>query len=95
MHQSKAEVSNPSALEAAFPRVANYLAGHQGRMMYAFRLHRGASIGSGMIEGEIKQLVGRRIKQTGARWKTEHIGPMVELISLGHTEDWDSYWLAA
>ncbi len=48
-----------------------------------------------MIEGAIKQLVGRRIKQTGARWKTAHIGPIVELISLGHTEDWDTYWSTA
>lgn len=95
VHGGKAEASDPPALEAAFPRVANYLSGHQGRMMYAARLRRGASIGSGMIEGAIKQLVGRRIKRTGARWKTEHIGPMVELISLGHTEDWDAYWSAA
>ena len=48
-----------------------------------------------MIEGAIKQLVGRRIKQTGARWKTEHVSPLVELISLAHTEDWDAYWSAA
>lgn len=95
VHEAKAELSDPAALEAAFPRVANYLSGHQDRMTYAARLRRGASIGSGMIEGAIKQLVGRRIKQTGARWKTDHIGPMVELISLGHTEDWDAYWSAA
>ena len=48
-----------------------------------------------MIEGAIKQLAGRRIKQTGARWKTDRIGPLVELISLGHTEDWDTYRSAA
>jgi hypothetical protein len=55
--------------------VANYLSGHQDRMMYAARLRRGVSIGSGMIEGAIKQLVVRRIKQTGARWKTDHVSP--------------------
>jgi len=49
----KAEASDPSAVEAAFPRVAHYLSGHQNRMLYAARLRRGASIGSGMIEGEI------------------------------------------
>jgi len=95
VHQNTAEVTDRSALEAAYPRVANYLSGHQDRMMYAARLRRGASIGSGMIEGTIKQLVGRRIKQTGARWKTDHIGPMVELISLGHTTNWEAYWSAA
>ncbi len=95
VHEAKAEASDPAAVEAAFPRVANYLAGHQGRMTYAARLRRGASAGRGMIEGAIKQLVGRRIKQTGARWRSEHIGPMVEFVSLGHTEDWDAYWSAA
>lgn len=95
VHQNTAEMSNPAALEAAYPRVANYLSGHQDRMMYAARLRCGASIGSGLIEGTIKQLVSRRIKQTGARWKTDNIGPMVELISLGHTTDWDKYWSTA
>ena len=87
-------VQSPSAGGGVSP-VANYLSGHQDRMMYAARLRRGASIGSGMIEGAIKQLVVRRIKQTGARWKTEHVSPFVELISLGHTEEWDAYWSAA
>jgi hypothetical protein len=95
VQEAKGQLSDPATLEAEFPRVANYLSGHRDRMMYAARLRRGASIGSGMIEGAIKQLVGRRIKQTGARWKAAHIGPMVELISLGHTEDWDAYWSTA
>ena len=95
VHANTGEVSNRAALEAAYPRVANYLSGHQDRMMYAARLRRGASIGSGMIEGEIKQLVGRRMKQTGARWKAEHVSPFVELISLGQAEDWEAYWTSA
>jgi hypothetical protein len=95
VYENPAEVRNRSALEAAYPRVANYLSGHQDRMRYAARLRRGASIGSGMIEGAIKQLVARRLKQTGARWRTEHVSPLVEFISLGHTDDWDAYWSAA
>jgi len=94
VHESLPEMPDRPSLEAAYPRVANYLSGHQDRMQYASRLHRGASIGSGMIEGAIKQLVGRRIKQTGARWKTDSISPLVEFISLGHTEEWDTYWSA-
>lgn len=89
---TKAEMSDPAALEAAYPHVANYLVGHQDRMLYAARLRQGASVGSGMIEGAIKQHVGRRIKQTGARWKTVHIGPFVELISIGQSDGWESYW---
>lgn len=95
VHASLPEMPDRPSLEAAYPRVANYLSGHQDRMQYASRLRRGASIGSGMIEGAIKQLIGRRIKQTGARWKTDSISPLVEFISLGHTDEWDAYWSAA
>ena len=95
VHQNAAEATDRAALEAAYPRVANDLTGHQGRMNYAARLRRGESIGSGLIEGTIKQNVGRRVKQTGARWKTTHIGPFVEMISLGHGQEWDDYWSAA
>jgi hypothetical protein len=95
VHRHSAAASDRPALEAAYPRVANYLAGHQDRMRYAARLRRGESIGSGLIEGTIKQNVGRRIKQTGARWKAEHIGPLVELMTLGHGPEWDTYWSAA
>lgn len=95
VQNTKAEMSDPVALEEAYPQVANYLSGHQDRMLYAARLRRGASVGSGMIEGAIKQHVGRRIKQTGARWKTAHIGPLVELISIGQTDAWETYWSAA
>lgn len=84
VHRSGERLTDRRAFEAAYPRVANDLTGHQDRMRYAARLRRGESIGSGLIEGTIKQNVGRRIKQTGARWKADHIGPFVEFISLSH-----------
>src|SRR3954465_3641319 len=52
---------------AALGGVLNYFAGHQGRLNYAPRLRRGQSIGSGLVEGSIKQLLNLRLKQTGAR----------------------------
>src|SRR5262249_46940054 len=51
---------------AALGGVLNYFAGHQGRLGYALRLRRGQSIGSGLVEGSIKQRLNRRLKQTGA-----------------------------
>jgi hypothetical protein len=70
----------------------NYFAGHQDRLNYALRLCRGQSIGSGMIEDSIKQLLNRRLKQTGARWKMEHVGPLVELHALANSPEWNAYW---
>lgn len=95
VHAGASMVTNRPAFESAYPRVANYLAGHRDRMKYAARLRLGKSIGSGMIEGTIKQVVNRRMKRTGARWKTEHVGPMAELIGLVDGPTWETYWSAA
>ena len=58
----------------------------------AVRLRRGQSIGSGLVEGSIKQLLNRRLKQTGARWKVEHVGPLVEFGALAAGPEWQDFW---
>jgi len=77
---------------AALGGVLNDFASHQERLNYAVRLRRGQSIGSGLIEGSIKQLVNGRLKQTGARWKVEHVAPLVELGALANGPQWDAFW---
>jgi hypothetical protein len=77
---------------AALGGVLNYFAGHQQRLGYALRLRRGQSIGSGMVEGTVKQLLNRRMKQTGARWKARHVGPFVELGALAASPEWAEHW---
>lgn len=77
---------------AALAGLLNYFAGHQGRLNYALRLRRGQSIGSGLVEGSIKQLLNQRVKQTGARWKVEHVGPFVELGALAAGPEWQAFW---
>lgn len=75
--------------------LAGYLLKHPTRLGYAARLAAGRSIGSGLVEGSIKQFVNRRLKQTGARWKVRHVGPLVELAALVETPDWNALWAAA
>jgi len=77
---------------AALGALLNYFAGQQERLGYAVRLRRGQSIGSGLVEGSIKQLVNKRLKQTGARWRVEHVGPMVELGALAAGPEWQAFW---
>jgi hypothetical protein len=77
---------------AALGEVLNYFAGHQSRLNYALRLRRGQSIGSGLVEGSIKQLLNVRLKQTGARWKIEHVAPLVELGALAAGPEWEAFW---
>lgn len=72
----------------------NYFASHQGRMSYALRLRRGQAIGSGLVEGSIKQLVNLRMKRTGARWHLTHVGPFVEFLALADGPEWREHWLA-
>ncbi len=75
--------------------LASYLSSHPTRLGYAQRLASGRSIGSGLIEGSVKQLVNRRMKLTGARWRVEHVGPLVELAAVVDTPDWHNFWTAA
>jgi len=75
--------------------LAAYLAKHPTRLDYAERLAAGRSIGSGAVEGTTKQQVNLRMKRTGARWRVEHVGLLVELSALSHTPGWQTLWNAA
>lgn len=87
-----AGLAQPGGDGAALGGLLNYFASHQDRLNYALRLRRGQSIGSGLVEGSIKQLLNNRLKQTGARWKVEHVGPFVELGALAAGPEWQAYW---
>lgn len=69
-----------------------YFEPHVEHLNYAERLRQGRSIGSGLIEGSIKQLVNRRLKITGARWRVDHVGPLVEMAAVIDNHDWNHYW---
>jgi hypothetical protein len=77
---------------AALGAELNYFASHKTRLIYESRLAGGESIGSGMVEGRIKQLIKSRIKQTGAKWRKEHVAPFVEMINLVETPEWQAFW---
>lgn len=72
--------------------VLNYFSGQQGRLGYAVRLRRGQAIGSGLVEGTIKQRVNVRMKRSGARWRAEHTGPFVELLVQADGPEWAEFW---
>jgi hypothetical protein len=77
---------------AALGAVRTDFAGHQSRSNDALRLRRGQSIGSGLVEGSIKQLRDVRSKQTGARGKVEHVAPLVGLGALAAGPEWEAFW---
>lgn len=89
-------IAHPSAAcQAAMDGLTTYFSKHTGRMNYAHRLMTGRSIGSGMVEGAAKLLIGRRLKQTGARWKVANVPAMGELCSITYSSCWSAYWDAA
>ena len=77
---------------AALGELTGYFAAHAGRLNYAHRLNTGRSIGSGMVEGAAKNLIGKRMKQTGARWVAGNADAMAGLCSLSYSDHWDLFW---
>jgi hypothetical protein len=80
---------------AEWSGVRGYFEPHLEHTGYAGRLLEGRSIGSGLVEGSCKQVVGRRLKQTGAKWKVRRVERMAALCSVQASGQWDTYWKVA
>lgn len=72
-----------------------YLEPHADHTDYPRRLKEGRSIGSGMVEGSCKTVVGKRLKQTGARWRVRRVERMASLCCVAYGNQWDAYWKKA
>jgi hypothetical protein len=72
-----------------------YLSKRKGQLDYPRRLAAGQSIGSGQVEGACKHMIGRRLKQTGARWRVRRVNRMASLCALFHADQWETYWECA
>jgi len=81
-----------AAKRAALGEAARYFARREGYLGYAGRLACGQSIGSGLVEGACKQVIGRRMKQTGARWRVRRANRMATLCCTLHGDTWGAYW---
>jgi hypothetical protein len=79
----------------ALRQVTQYFRRHEDHLNYAQHLAAGRTIGSGMVEGACKNVIGRRLKQTGARWRTRRANRMAILCSTLYSDHWDQYWASA
>jgi hypothetical protein len=77
---------------AALGTMLNYFASHQDRLNYVVRLHRGQSIGSGMVEGAAKNMIGRRLKANNARWCAANVNRIAGVCAGMYSGTWDAYW---
>ncbi len=80
---------------SALDELTSYFAAHTERLNYCHRLYTGQSIGSGMVEGAAKNVIGKRLKQTGARWDVGNVNDMAQLCCLTYSDQWASYWALA
>jgi hypothetical protein len=69
-----------------------YFESHVDHTGYESRLTEGRVIGSGLVEGACKQVVCRRLKQTGARWKVRRVERMASLCAVQAGQQWEDYW---
>ncbi len=51
-------------------------------------------IGSDLIEGAVKPLNGKRLKQTGAGWRTASVAPIGNMVRADWAGDGPRYWSA-
>ena len=91
IHQSRPTVVR-AAQRQALDSLSGYVEHQRNHLNYAERLAAGRPIGSGLVEGACKHLVGRRLKQTGARWLIPNANRMAILASLLYSQAWDNYW---
>lgn len=91
--QTLSDVGEPA--REALEELLGYFSKHTQRLNYAARLCAGESIGSGMVEGACKNVIGKRLKQTAARWKLDNVQKMAVLCCCTYSDYWALYWTAA
>jgi hypothetical protein len=87
----RAAVRSPRK-RAALAEVSGYFGRRADSLGYAERLALGQSIGSGLVEGACKQVIGRRMKPTGARWRIRRANRIATLGCTFHSDTWPPYW---
>jgi len=76
----------------AIEDLVGYLKPNIDGLWYRDRLRRGLPIGSGMVEGACKTVVGRRLKCNGARWTAENADRLASLCCLLYSDQWAAFW---
>ena len=69
-----------------------YFRGNAGRLNDCERLSEGRVIGSGLVEGACKNLVSRRLKQTGACWRVQRANRIALISAVLYSDQWKYCW---
>jgi hypothetical protein len=82
----------PTAKRNRVAKCADYLKKYSCYLRYDEALEAGFSIGTGVIEGACRYLIGDRLDITGARWSLEGAEAVLRLRALRGSGDFDAYW---
>jgi hypothetical protein len=82
------EHTDPTPARDAYRYLENRL--HQ--LHYREALDAGLPIGSGRIESAHRSVIQARLKRPGAWWSPDHAQAMLDLRTLRHNQQWQSYW---
>ena len=77
---------------ASMQALLDYLTPNVDRLWYQPRLARGLPIGSGLVEGACKTVVGRRLKLNSARWHADRADHMAANCCLLYSSQWEQFW---
>ena len=80
------------SVRAKITLLLEYFRNNSERLKYAERLALGRAIGSGLIEGACKNLVGKRLKQTGACWRLTRANRIAILCATLYSSQWKIAW---
>ena len=80
--------------QEALSSLLTFLRRNADRMDYPTYERAGWPISNGPMESFCKQL-GGRLKGPGMRWASVNVDPMVALVSLWASDEWETHWRAA
>ena len=80
------------ATAEAWQKLLHYLGDNRDSLWYGQRLTDGLPIGSGLIEGGCKNVLGKRLKLNSARWRIRRAERMGVIRCLQYSELWETYW---
>lgn len=88
----QARAAGAACQSAALRDLIAYLWPNRHRLDYASRLRRGLPIGSGLVEGGCKTIIGRRLKLNSARWNPQRAENMAALRCVDYSDRWSAFW---
>jgi hypothetical protein len=79
-------------LRGELDALIGYLSHNRDSLWYRERLAEGLPIGSGLVEGTCKNMIGKRLKLNNPRWLVPRAVNMAALRCLHYSELWQPYW---